>query len=438
MSTDQSRKKLTIVQKLIAGYAAMAILSMVAIVYSIIGISAATTAARNIVKHDLVVINTAIKLRESLLSMQGYSGKYIILKSPEFKELYKNREKEFLASIGELAKIHDKQEIDDLAKAFDIYRYSVAGLFQNRKTSISTLNQDAEKVFYNIDNIYSSRQSKLQAKLLEVELQERATVRLALLLSFSGLLIGISVAAFITFSIYRAIWKLKKATQIVAEGNFDHVPDIQPGDEIGDLASDFTKMARRLKELEQISLDASPLTRLPGNIAIERALSRRLAENTPFAVCYADLDNLKAYNDRYGYIKASEVIRLTGEVIHETVLEIAGNNPFIGHVGGDDFVMIVDEQEAAAVCESTIERFEQMIRDHYSAEDLENGAFEGFDRYGVLRNFPIMTISIAVVICRQGLYDSAVDIARTAAEIKDYVKGMSGSNYFINRRKSSR
>jgi diguanylate cyclase (GGDEF)-like protein len=184
-----------------------------------------------------------------------------------------------------------------------------------------------------------------------------------------------------------------------------------------------------------MSLDASPLTRLPGNIAIERILTKNLEENKPFAVCYGDLDNFKAYNDHYGYIKGSEVIKMTGEIIYDMVKEEAGNDAFIGHVGGDDFVMVVGADEVHDVCNAVIKEFDRRIVEHYNAIDLARGHIDGIDRYGVPRRFPIMTISIAVILCQQGEYDSAVEIAKNAAEIKDYVKTSPGSNYLINRRK---
>ena len=197
-------------------------------------------------------------------------------------------------------------------------------------------------------------------------------------------------------------------------------------------------MAARLKVMEQMSLDASPLTRLPGNIAIERVVSRRLADGKPFAVYYADLDNFKAYNDHYGYIKASEVIKITAEVIHQAVRKIADSEAFVGHVGGDDFVIIADSEPAESLCKQIIADFEAEIVNHYSAEDLARGAIEGLDRYGVERVFPIMTISIAVVLCSSGEFSTTTEIAKAAAQIKDHVKGFPGSNYLINRRKANR
>lgn len=197
-------------------------------------------------------------------------------------------------------------------------------------------------------------------------------------------------------------------------------------------------MAARLKVLEQVSLDASPLTRLPGNIAVERALARRVGAGEAFAVCYADLDNFKAYNDRYGYIKGNDVIRCTGEIIFDVVRQNGDRDAFVGHVGGDDFVMIVAPDRIPQVCEGVIDRFTEAIPAYYSPEDLERKGIDGVDRYGVRRSFPIMTISIAVLLCQKGEFDSAIEIAKAATEIKDYVKGSPGSNYLVNRRRTSR
>ncbi|HEX2768422.1 MAG TPA: GGDEF domain-containing protein, partial [Geobacteraceae bacterium] len=210
------------------------------------------------------------------------------------------------------------------------------------------------------------------------------------------------------------------------------------GDEIGDLAHDFIRMANMLKNLEQMNLDASPLTRLPGNIVIERVLNKRVQEGKPFAVCYVDLDNMKSYNDVYGYIKGSDVIKMTGDIILEVVRSNAEQDAFIGHIGGDDFIMVLDEENVSAVCTEVIKKFGEGIVAHYNPQDQARGGIEGIDRYGVHRSFPIMTISIAVVICQEGEYESAVEIAQTTSEIKDFVKGMSGSNFMINRRRKAR
>jgi GGDEF domain-containing protein len=128
------------------------------------------------------------------------------------------------------------------------------------------------------------------------------------------------------------------------------------------------------------------------------------------------------------------LIKASGEIIYDTINACDGQNSFVGHVGGDDFVMVVVPEKVAEVCEAVIDKFDRMIPEFYSAEDRAIGAIEGADRYGVHRRFPIMTISISIVICQKGAYDSAVSIAKAAAQMKDNLKGKAGSNYSINRR----
>jgi diguanylate cyclase (GGDEF)-like protein len=144
-----------------------------------------------------------------------------------------------------------------------------------------------------------------------------------------------------------------------------------------------------------------------------------------------DLDNFKSYNDRYGYIKASELLKETAQLIHEAVQRLDDPDAFVGHIGGDDFIAIVNADKADAACREIISDFDTMIPAHYSDEDRVAGAINGVDRYGVPRTFPLVSISIAALVCRPGDYATAAEIATAAAEVKDHVKVSSGSNYII-------
>lgn len=439
--TNPARPKIarfTLVQKLVVSYAAMILFTIAALVFSVTGLYSIHKTAREIAQKDFPFFSAATKLRDSLVAQERYAGRYAILKSPEFKKLFQNRETEFLAILEQMQKDNDIQELASLAKEYQDFRKAAYLLFQGNSNGLFTLKVTAENVATSLSNLYANQQNVLSAKLEAADNKEKSTVQWAFALSLTGFTLAICVAAFFIFNISSAINKLKRATLRIAEGDFDFNPQIPPGDEIGDLARDFTRMAARLKVLEQMSLDASPLTRLPGNIAIERVLNQRLQDGDIFAVCYADLDNFKAYNDRYGYIKGSEVIKMTGEIIYEETKRHSDDNAFIGHVGGDDFVMVVTADHATPICEAVIRVFTEKITEHYCAEDVARGAIDGVDRYGVRRIFPIMTISIAVIICQQDEYDSAVEIAKNAAEIKDYVKVTAGSNFLINRRKKIR
>lgn len=437
-NTNIGRKRFSLIQKLVASYAAMTLFIMAALIFSILGLYSLNRTARDIAKRDLAVIDTVNKLRESIIAQERYASKYAILKSGEFADLYRKRETDFLETLRTFPEAASRQEVTALDSLYQSFRKDVGRMLAGSTQNENHYRDSATRVLNALDAIAGNEQLRLNDKLKAADQKERATVRLTLILSFTGFFLSILVAAFSIFSISSAIAKLKKATHRIAEGEFDYDPQIPPGDEIGDLSLDFTRMATRLKELEQISLDASPLTRLPGNIAIERVLSKRLQEGVPFAVCYGDLDNFKAYNDRYGYVKASEVIKITAELIFDVARRFGDPEAFVGHVGGDDFIIVLSCETMESVCREIIAAFDAEIVKHYSDEDVARGAIEGVDRYGVERIFPIMTISIAVVVSLEGEYDSAVDIARTASQLKDYAKGQPGSNYYVNRRKQPR
>jgi len=430
--------RISLVGKIIVGYSAMALFSIAALAFSINGLVSLHKTAKDIARTDLTFISNLQQLRESLVAQERYAGKYLILGSNEFREIFNKRSQEFRKTLQVMQKTKNIPELPALAKLYSTYQSASATVFSNRESDHGRMQSAGMQTLAAIDAISINEQKRLNAKLEDADQREESTLHLTLILSFTGFLLATAVAVFITYSISSAIRKLKKATHRIAEGEFDYDHKIPEGDELGDLARDFTHMAVRLKELEQMSLDASPLTRLPGNIAIERSLNRRLSSIEPFAVCYADLDNFKAYNDRYGYINGSELIKHTGEIIYEETSKYGGDNSFIGHVGGDDFVMVLPVETYDKVCESVISRFDREISAYYSDEDNARGLIEGKDRYGVHRSFPLMTLSIAVLECQQGEYDSAVDIAMTAAQIKDHVKVKPGSNYFVNRRKINR
>jgi len=178
-------------------------------------------------------------------------------------------------------------------------------------------------------------------------------------------------------------------------------------------------------------LGASPTTQLPGADAIQAEIERRLAhswENGPSAVaCYLDLDNLKAFNDYYGYAKANAVIRQTGDVIRNAIQRCGGQGDFIGHIAGDDFVFVTTADHADIVCRAICERFDHLIRLYYDPDDRVRGYIETKDRFGVQRRFPIMSVSIAAIsLSRAKTY---AGLAELAAVGKRTAKGIPGSVY---------
>ncbi|WP_432821007.1 GGDEF domain-containing protein [Trichloromonas sp.] len=205
--------------------------------------------------------------------------------------------------------------------------------------------------------------------------------------------------------------------------------------EFKEFERDLDVVAQKLEDYGQLCLDASPLTRLPGNIAIERVLMEKMRCGEKFALCYVDLDNFKFYNDRYGFAAGSDVLKLTGDIVRGAQRSAGNQDDFVGHIGGDDFVVITSPERASAVCERIILDFDRAIVDHYRPEDRVDGALVGVDRYGVERSFSVMTLSIAVVSDAYRDIKSPTEIAKIAAEIKEYVKRQPGSNYLIDRRR---
>ncbi|HET6419651.1 MAG TPA: diguanylate cyclase [Geobacteraceae bacterium] len=438
MKIKQVTRRLTLIQKLIASYAAIAFFSMAAILFSITGLFSLNKIAKDIARNDFTFIRSTNTLRDSINAQERYAAKYSILKSPEFTELFRRREAEFLSLFRQMNHAGSTDRLAQVSKSYNDFMNCSALIFQQQTTDLSPLKNSAEQVRNSLDKLYSDQQSQLYAKLEKANQKQNLTIQWSFIISSIGFILSLFVMVVFIYNTSSSMRKLKRATFRIAEGDFDFDPQIPTGDEFGDLARDFTRMAAKLKVLEQMCLDASPLTRLPGNIAIEKVLDRKLQEDEPFAVCYADLDNFKAYNDRYGYIKGSEVIKMTGEIIYDAVNCHSDESAFVGHVGGDDFVMVIPTKDVTAVCRAVIDDFTIQIRQHYNQQDQEKGAIEGLDRYGVRRIFPIMTISIAVLTCQKGEYDSAVKIAKAAVQIKEYVKETPGSNYLVNRRRNER
>ncbi|MFZ2950117.1 MAG: diguanylate cyclase [Desulfuromonadaceae bacterium] len=422
--------KLTLVKKLIISYAIIVICLVAAIIYSITGLASITRIANEIGRVDLAAAKAVDSMTDSLKAQQRAVGRFAIIPDQEYINIYTVRKTAFMESLS----IIQKSGLNDLHKLrhdYDNYDNMARKVFAGVPIPQERIKSAINLVEKEIEAARLRQKQQLESKLSAAREQEARTVTSATKLAFSGVFIAVLVAALLVYSLSTSIAKLINATHRIAAGDFEHDIKIASGDEIGDLAQDFLVMASRLKELEQMSLDASPLTRLPGNIAIERFINRHLKEQRPFAMCYLDLDNFKSYNDRYGYIKASELLKEAGQVIHEAVAAVVKPEAFVGHIGGDDFVVIVDEADADAACKAIIRGIDAMIPKYYSEEDRKCGYIDGVDRYGVERCFPLISISIAALVCRPGDYGSAAEIASTAAKVKDQVKSSSGSNFII-------
>lgn len=195
--------------------------------------------------------------------------------------------------------------------------------------------------------------------------------------------------------------------------------------------------ARINRILKRKSSDTAlnPLTRLPGSPAIEEEVLRRIAGDEPFAFCYIDADNFKAYNDVYGYAKGDEVIKRIAALLAEKAKNAAGDDYFVGHVGGDDFVLVTSPEASEPAAKAITEEFDRIILEYYNEVDRKRGFITTMDRKNKTRDFPIMSLTVAIVAPKAQRHYAK--IVESAAELKRYAKDLParrGSIYVRDRR----
>lgn len=177
-----------------------------------------------------------------------------------------------------------------------------------------------------------------------------------------------------------------------------------------------------------------PSTRLPGAMEIELDIARRLEADEFFAVCYADLDHFKEYNDRYSYYDGDRVIRILSKILHDVVKGTCGEAGFVGHIGGDDFLFVMPVDELQETCAEIIGTFDALVPFQYSEQDRRAGYYFGKDRRGQLHKVPLMTVSVGVVTNERRKFTHAAQVSELATEMKSYAKTLPGSVFTIDRR----
>ncbi len=204
------------------------------------------------------------------------------------------------------------------------------------------------------------------------------------------------------------------------------------------VAQDITERIELKKELETLYIlakDANPITGLPGNRVIEKEIKKVLVNNEASCVIYADLDNFKSYNDKYGFAKGDEVIEFTSTVLEELEEKLGLNPFFLGHIGGDDFVIIVPESEINRVEQYIVERFDTGIRNFYKEEDLSSGQIISIDRLGERRKYPIMGLSLAGVLIKDMNYTSYLEVVDICTATKRRAKQIVSTCLVIDERR---
>lgn len=254
-------------------------------------------------------------------------------------------------------------------------------------------------------------------------------------ITLTGWMISRSLAK----SIVRPIKQLNEATQEIMQGHLGKHVEIHTGDEIQTLAETFNKMSDTLIQMKERAEDANPLTQLPGNQAILHELQRRIYERQKFVLFHVDLDRFKVFNDHFGLALGDKVIKKTAQLLREAVRLHGSPSDFIGHQGGDDYVLITRPNHAKAVAEYVCKEFDtKLLPEFYKKEDLDRGFILEVDRRNMrgddasaMVKFPLMAITLAGISTAKRDFADYYDCMNVAVEVKKEAKKTPTSSYLI-------
>jgi GGDEF domain-containing protein len=431
--------RLTIAKKLLLGFLSYGILTILIALIALSNLRRLNEINNRIIERDVPLVEMTDKMIEALLAQELYGRRFFILRSPEMEALFSKRSEEFKKLLKHMADLPDISglPLDRIATLHEEYDHLFEAGLEMKKDRDRQIRKRQGELIRLVQGIsHDARKDQNEKSLMTLSVGHSAFWMTAGL-SISALLLGIVIALVITRNISNSIHQLKRSTREISGGKFDHLPQVRNQDELGDLSQAIQKMAQRLKRLEEMNLDANPLTHLPGSIAIENVLKKRIEEETPLAFCQLDLSHFKAFNDRYGYARGNEVIQATARIVGEAVKTQGDEASFIGHIGGDDFVVITSPERYEKICLAVIDSFDNMVLDFYDPEDRERRCIQGETRQGQRVSFPIMTLAIAVVTNQHHRLENHVQAGEIAAELKNYAKSFSRSIFVVDRRKDS-
>jgi GGDEF domain-containing protein len=434
----------TPVQKVAAGYLTLVLFTLVAIGYALASLHSQTTRSKQMVSVDFKALTLQRQLRRNLLGLETLEKQLVILRDPSLLDLFDRRQRDLRKYWDEFDQLPPATRLAWLTPMMRGYlRLSGHGraLLQQRKwrQASAFFAKRVTPLRNRLDSALSELEGT-QEKILNDSLgalteDSSRAYRVTSLLALIGILLSAPAAITVIFSIHRSVGALTRATREIASGSFDYQTGIQRQDEFGRLSQAFAEMGQKLHDLEQLRLDANPLTHLPGNLVIDREIDDRITQERPFAHLYIDLDNFKAYGDRYGYLAGSEVLARIGEIAGQVTRAHGNAEDLVGHIGGDDYVILTTPEQAESIAKALVEEFDKIVPGFYSEEDLARGFFIAQDRFGVERKFPLLTMSVAIIHSENFQTLSPAAISRECAKIKKHLKELPGSNYMVDRRK---
>jgi diguanylate cyclase (GGDEF)-like protein len=437
--------RLDIVRKLLLGYFPIFFLLVLFVGLSLLSLNTLNQLTGSIVQTDLPIIEQANGLVDDVLAQELYAKRYSILKGPDTLRFFHEQGILFQKRVQVLTRLPEDRDLDtgQLMTLHKQYQQFLVNHYVTPGETVAPvdiedqLRQKQKKLINHINQFRSRAVEDQNTKTRRSADMSDNAFRVALIVCWVGLFLALMAAYWVTRSIVTPLRQLTNATERIAEGDFDHIVQVDSGDEIGDLALAFTKMSKRLKVLEASYRDASPLTGLPGGVAIDRVLSNRLAVGKAVTFCMFDIDHFKAYNDRYGYSRGNKVIKMAADVLRDAVEEMGEEGDFAGHIGGDDFVLICKRHGVQDLCQNVLDRFDAHVVEFYSEEDLQNGYIQAKNRKGVVQHFPVAALSGAMVTNEKRRLVNHVQVGEIAAELKKAAKKLPGSALVVDNRSSS-
>jgi diguanylate cyclase (GGDEF)-like protein len=438
-------KKPSLTQKLFLGYLLMVALTVFVGIYAVVNFDELRRINQGVVETDLPLIEAVRGMIDTLTVQDLYARKYAILVDQTTEGFFWSRGAEFDQWLSNPA--FRRGSDPDLQKRLHQLHEEYNGLFSGAAASIAAhppagqanelldgpLKAKMDEQIRLLRQIEHEAREDQRQKLLLTNQRSQESWVMTLVISLTSLAIGLGFASFATYRIGRSIRELKETARRIGQGEFDRLPRLEAEDVVGDLGESIRWMSHKLKEFGELKLDANPLTRLPGNLAVERELLARLTTQAPFAFCYVDLKDFKAFGDRYGYQRGSEVLIRVSQILVEAARVFGGPNDFVGHIGGDDFVLITEPSCVQALSERIIREFDHLIPSYYDEEDRKRGFIVSKDRKNKEEIFPIMTISIAVVTNERAPILKTNEVAELAAELKLHAKSFQRSAYVFQK-----
>jgi GGDEF domain-containing protein/CHASE3 domain sensor protein len=435
--------RLTIAVKILIGYLGLAVVVVLISVMTLLSLKKLNDINSDIISVDAPIIELSDKLIDTILAQELYGRRYSLLRSPELLDLYKEKTGEFDSRMDELKSLPGGKffSLDKLVSLHGEYSAAFQKMFEYKGPPASAQASELDKLLRERQSALTDFVKKISHDALRSQNKKSRlsaktgdeAYRSIIGLGIIFIVVALITTILITRNIAGSIRKLKIATKKVAKGEFEDLPQVKSYDELGELSVYFSEMAKRLKQLEQILVDMSPLTRMPGNIAIENTLRKRLDGGELLAFCHFDLDNFKVFGDKYGYARGSEVIKATAQIIESAISEFGAKDDFMGHIGGDDFVVITAPNRYERICYAVIDAFDSSVPDFYSPEDRELGFIMGKTRQGTEMAFPLMSISIGVVTNRERELKDTLQVGEIAAELKECAKSRHGSNIVVDK-----